>query len=129
MKNFTKILCLCLAVCLCLCFAGCGEKKDTVKIGVQTTTTGDIYASGDFGEDAVTRYDNGAAAIVCFPGIIYQCRTAKKCLPMPEWISQSLYTITLAVLHLRRWEQVHTINISLIGHWHRVCLGDYWNLE
>lgn len=63
MKNFTKILSLCLAVCLCLCFAGCGEKADTVKIGVQTTTTGDIYASGDFGEDAVTRYDNGAAAI------------------------------------------------------------------
>ncbi len=32
-------------------------------IGVQTTTTGDIYASEDFGEDFVTRYDNGAAAV------------------------------------------------------------------
>lgn len=64
MKNFTKILSIALAICICLCFAGCGEKKDEgVKIGVQTTTTGDIYASGDFGEDAVTRYDNGAAAV------------------------------------------------------------------
>ena len=46
-----------------VCFAGCGEKKDGIKIGVQTTTTGDIYSSGDFGEDAVVRYDNGAAAV------------------------------------------------------------------
>lgn len=63
MKTFTKIFALVLAIAMCLCFAGCGEKADTVKIGVQTTTTGDIYASGDFGEDAVTRYDNGAAAV------------------------------------------------------------------
>ncbi len=33
------------------------------KIGVQTSTTGDIYASGDYGEEAVTRYDNGAVAV------------------------------------------------------------------
>lgn len=33
------------------------------KIGVQTTTTGDIYATGDYGEEFVTRYDNGAAAV------------------------------------------------------------------
>ena len=32
-------------------------------IGVQTTTTGDIYASDEFGEDFVTKYDNGAAAV------------------------------------------------------------------
>ena len=63
MKTLTKIFALVLAICMCLCFAGCGEKADTVKIGVQTSTTGDIYASGDFGEDAVTRYDNGAAAV------------------------------------------------------------------
>ena len=64
MKTFAKILSLVLALSLCLCFAGCGEKKDEgIKIGVQTTTTGDIYASGDFGEDAVTRYDNGAVAV------------------------------------------------------------------
>ncbi len=58
-----KILAIVLALTLVLCFAGCGSKDDGVKIGVQTTTTGDIYASGDFGEDAVTRYDNGAAAV------------------------------------------------------------------
>ncbi len=59
-----KIISLLMAVALVLvCFAGCGEKKDGIKIGVQTTTTGDIYSSGDFGEDAVTRYDNGAAAV------------------------------------------------------------------
>lgn len=33
------------------------------KIGVQTTTTGDIYASDEFGEEFVTKYDNGAAAV------------------------------------------------------------------
>lgn len=63
MKKLTKVLSLLLVAAMCLCFAGCGEKKDTVKIGVQQTTTGDIYASGDFGEEAVTRYDNGAAAV------------------------------------------------------------------
>ena len=33
------------------------------KIGVQETTTGDIYASDDFGEDNVIRYANGAVAV------------------------------------------------------------------
>lgn len=33
------------------------------KIGVQTSTTGDIYATDDFGEDAVTKYQNGAVAV------------------------------------------------------------------
>lgn len=34
-----------------------------VKIGVQQDTTGDIYASEDYGEDAVTRYKTGADAV------------------------------------------------------------------
>ncbi len=33
------------------------------RIGVQTSTTGDIYATDDFGEENVTRYDNGAVAV------------------------------------------------------------------
>ena len=33
------------------------------KIGVQTSTTGDIYATGDYGEEVITRYDNGAVAV------------------------------------------------------------------
>ena len=33
------------------------------KIGVQTSTTGDIYATGDYGEEHITRYDNGAVAV------------------------------------------------------------------
>ena len=33
------------------------------KIGVQSGTTGDIYCAGDYGEDAVARYDNGALAV------------------------------------------------------------------
>ena len=33
------------------------------RIGVQTSTTGDIYATGDYGEEAITRYDNGAVAV------------------------------------------------------------------
>ncbi|MBQ4067312.1 MAG: transporter substrate-binding domain-containing protein [Clostridia bacterium] len=33
------------------------------KIGVQTSTTGDIYATGDYGEDAIVRFANGALAV------------------------------------------------------------------
>ena len=33
------------------------------KIGVQTSTTGDIYATDDYGEENITRYDNGAVAV------------------------------------------------------------------
>lgn len=33
------------------------------KIGVQTSTTGDIYASESYGEDNVIKYENGAAAV------------------------------------------------------------------
>lgn len=33
------------------------------KIGVQSSTTGDIYATDDFGEENVKRYQNGAAAV------------------------------------------------------------------
>lgn len=36
--------------------------KDT-KIGVQQGTTGDIYATDDYGSDAVTAYKNGAEAV------------------------------------------------------------------
>ena len=36
-----------------------GEKM----IGTQRATTGYIYASGDYGEDHVTAYDNGASAV------------------------------------------------------------------
>lgn len=34
------------------------------KIGVQTNTTGDIYATDDFGDEAVMRYNKGADAVV-----------------------------------------------------------------
>ena len=66
MKKTTKILAVVLALVLIVgCFAACGGKEDAdaIKIGVQTNTTGDIYSSGDFGEDAVIRYDNGALAV------------------------------------------------------------------
>ena len=33
------------------------------KIGVQTSTTGDIYASDDYGEENVTKFENGAVAV------------------------------------------------------------------
>ncbi len=36
----------------------------TYKIGVQQGTTGDIYASDDFGEDRVTSYNTGAEAVL-----------------------------------------------------------------
>ena len=34
------------------------------KVGVQLGTTGDIYASDDFGSDLVTQYDNGNQAVL-----------------------------------------------------------------
>ena len=34
------------------------------KIGVQLSTTGDIYASGDYGEDNVEKYNKGADAVM-----------------------------------------------------------------
>ena len=45
---------------------GAVQSLDDIKgkmVGVQTSTTGDIYATGDYGEDHVTKYDNGALAV------------------------------------------------------------------
>lgn len=39
------------------------DLSSETKIGVQQDTTGDIYASEDYGEDAVVRYKTGADAI------------------------------------------------------------------
>ncbi len=39
------------------------EDIDGKKVGVQITTTGDIYASGQYGEENIVRYENGAAAV------------------------------------------------------------------
>lgn len=36
---------------------------DNIQIGVQQDTTGDIYASGDFGDDHVVRFSKGADAV------------------------------------------------------------------
>ena len=65
MKKSVKILSIVFALVLMVsCFAACGgDKADTLKIGVQTNTTGDLYSSWDFGDDAVVRYDNGALAV------------------------------------------------------------------
>ena len=38
------------------------------KIGVQLATTGDIYASDDFGEENVTKYNKGADAVQALKG-------------------------------------------------------------
>lgn len=59
-----KIFALILAILMVVSLAACGGSSDDgLKIGVQTNTTGDIYSTGDFGEDAVVRYDNGALAV------------------------------------------------------------------
>lgn len=42
-------------------------------IGVQTNTTGDIFATGDYGEDHVTQYDNGALAVEGLKGGKVDC--------------------------------------------------------
>ena len=43
------------------------------KIGVQTSTTGDIYATDDFGEENVTKFDNGAVAVQALLGDKVDC--------------------------------------------------------
>ncbi len=68
MKKSVKILSVVLALVIVIgCFAACGgndtPEVDTLQIGVQTNTTGDLYSSWDFGDDAVVRYDNGALAV------------------------------------------------------------------
>ena len=68
MKKFLKVTAIVLVIALVGVFAACGgngdtDVKETLKIGVQTNTTGDLYSSWDFGDDAVVRYDNGALAV------------------------------------------------------------------
>ena len=40
------------------------EDLEGKKIGVQQGTTGDIYCTDDYGEDAIKRFDNGALAVM-----------------------------------------------------------------
>lgn len=40
------------------------EDLGEAKIGVQQSTTGDIYCTDDFGEDAVVRFQNGGMAVM-----------------------------------------------------------------
>ncbi len=65
MKKFLKVASIVLVIAMIACFAACGGNggDDAFKIGVQTNTTGDLYSTWDFGEDAVVRYDNGALAV------------------------------------------------------------------
>lgn len=64
MKKMMKVLSVVLAlVLIALCFAACGGKEDTLKVGVQTNTTGHLYTSWDFGEDVAVAYNNGALAV------------------------------------------------------------------
>ncbi len=62
MKKFLKVASIVLVIAMIACFAACGGEEG-IKIGVQTNTTGDLYSTWDFGEDAVVRYDNGALAV------------------------------------------------------------------
>ena len=43
------------------------------KVGVQRGTTGDIYATDDFGADNVTTYDNGNGAVLALKGGDVDC--------------------------------------------------------
>lgn len=45
----------------------------TYKAGVQSGTTGDIYATDDLGEDRVTRYTNGNSAVMALSGGSVDC--------------------------------------------------------
>ena len=45
----------------------------TYKVGVQLGTTGDIYATDDFGSDRVTTYSNGNEAVLALAGGSVDC--------------------------------------------------------
>ena len=45
----------------------------TYKVGVQQGTTGDIYATGDFGAERVTAYSNGNEAVIALVGGDLDC--------------------------------------------------------
>lgn len=74
MRLLKKVLASVLVAGMAVAMVGCGSKvpANTVfsvddlegkKIGVQLGTTGDIYAAGDYGDDAVERYNKGTDAI------------------------------------------------------------------
>ena len=68
-----KIVSLLLVAACMLSLVACGGKEakkitslddlEGAKIGVQLGTTGDIYASGDYGDENVERYNKGAEAV------------------------------------------------------------------
>ena len=75
MKNGKRLTAMLLAGVMMLGAAGCGVPENQVhsmddmagkKIGVQLSTTGDIYVTDDFGDDSSTtieRYKKGADAV------------------------------------------------------------------
>ena len=68
-----KIVSIVLAAAFVLSMVACGSKEEKkitsiddlegAKIGVQLGTTGDIYASDDYGDENVERYNKGAEAV------------------------------------------------------------------
>ena len=67
-----KLVSMVLVGALAFSFTACGEKGVVVKnaedlmgakIGVQLGTTGDIYCSGDFGDENVEKYNKGVDAV------------------------------------------------------------------
>ena len=75
MKNMKKFMALSMAAAMTLSVAAvsfaeenssgitCVDDLEGKKIGVQLGTTGDIYATDDFGDDRVQRYSKGADAV------------------------------------------------------------------
>ena len=61
-KTIVKLLSVVLVLVLGMATL-CACNSSEIKIGVQTNTTGHIYAASDFGENAVVSYENGAVAI------------------------------------------------------------------
>lgn len=69
-----RLLAVGLMMVMMVSFAACGKKETKViasvedlkgaKIGVQAGTTGEIYAADEFGDDAVSRFDKGAEAVL-----------------------------------------------------------------
>ena len=47
--------------------------ESTGKIGVQLGTTGDMYATGDYGAERITSYNNGNSAVLALLGGAVEC--------------------------------------------------------
>ena len=88
------------------------------KIGVQTGTTGDIYCSGDYGEEAIARYDNGAIAVQALQNGQVDCvvipqRHSLKLTKVSRFLKLSTSQKTMLQQSLRKTQSFSRLSMQL----------------